>query len=77
MKVHNKSYLKLYLRMLVILASKICIQVVFHDICFQNVTFQCCRMGKKISVYFCLINNFSCDPYYFFVEIYQFPVTFE
>ena len=34
------------------------------------------QIGKKKSVYFCLINNFSCDQYYFFVEIYQFPVTF-
>ena len=32
--------------------------------------------GKNNSVYFCLINDFSCDQYYFFVEIYQFPVTF-
>ena len=35
------------------------------------------QIGEKIfSVYFCLINDFSCDQYYFFVEIYQFPVIF-
>ena len=32
--------------------------------------------GEKKFCVFCLINNFSCDPYYFFVEIYQFPFTF-